>query len=151
VPEGIWFPQIVSQRTIVFGIDNEGNMWQWGQHFCDNSEERVKLYGLEEIERRSKPVPIAWFKEKNIKCLEVKCGGEFAIVKTQDKDGKLEFYAIAKSDSQNHIGGGQGYEKLCDYVYKLSVQADSISSFACTRYATFFLFAKKAENASMDP
>lgn len=38
VPEGIWFPQIVSQRTIVFGIDNEGNMWQWGQHFCDNSE-----------------------------------------------------------------------------------------------------------------
>ena len=46
---------------------------------------------------------------------------------------------------------GSAEKVLDNVIYKLNINAKSISSFACTRYATFFLFSKKEDVKSMDP
>ena len=92
VPDDVWFRQINSQRYCVFGIDQDQNIWQWGRHFGGSSETYQQMYGTSEIERRSKPYKLKWFEEKELKCLEVQVGNQWAIVRTADKDGKQEFY-----------------------------------------------------------
>ena len=76
----------------MFGIDQDQNIWQWGRHFGGSSETHQQMYGTSEIERRSKPYKLKWFEEKELKCLEVQVGNQWAIVRTADKDGKQEFY-----------------------------------------------------------
>ena len=41
---------------------------------------------------------VKWFKDKDIKVLDVSSGEEKAIVKTEDKDGKIVFYAMQMTD-----------------------------------------------------
>ena len=86
---------LYSQKRLVFGIDQNQNLWQWGTFFGETEEEKRELYGRDSHERDNHPAPLEWFKEKQLKCLDVRCGGSFAVVKTQDKDGKFNMYVIS--------------------------------------------------------
>lgn len=73
-------------------------MWSWGTRLGDPDEEtRRKLYGDTEVPNYSKPRLITWFQEQEISVLEVKSGAGFCVVKTKDKVGKLEFYALGQN------------------------------------------------------
>mmetsp|Transcript_23102 Transcript_23102/g.28637 ORF Transcript_23102/g.28637 Transcript_23102/m.28637 type:complete len:184 (+) Transcript_23102:7409-7960(+) len=151
VPEGTYFKQISSQRCLVFGIDQDQNMWQWGRHF-GASDAMQEIYGVPEVCRRSKPEQLKWFKEKELKTLEVQCASEFAVVRTKDKDGKQEFYMVSSNLEENKKCAGGPITTLChNQIGKIEVNAEQISSFACTLFATLFLYAKKPEMQSMDP
>lgn len=64
----------------------------------------------------------------------------------------MAFYVLAGENEPSRFGGEGCAEKVYeDKLFKLNVNAKSISSFACSRNATFFLFSKNEEVKAMDP
>ncbi len=95
-----------------------------------------------------------------MKCLEVKCGGSFALVKTKDKNDKIEMYVISNgdehedesSDRHQKFGGKSELEPMFkSFIYRLKVDASIVVSFACTIDASFLLFTAKKQVFSNDP
>lgn len=82
-------------------------MWVWGLKIYahDSQEDCEILYKDFSVEGSRgpngegyKPMLVKWFKDKDIKVLDVSSGEEKAIVKTEDKDGKIVFYAMQMTD-----------------------------------------------------
>ena len=94
-----------------------------------------------------------WFKDKGIKILEIASGYRFVVCKAQGKDKKLAFYVLAYNDENKYWYGGNDNLKAeyKTYIFKMDIDADKVSSFACTRYATYMLMANKQDTKSMDP
>ena len=61
VPDGTHFTHIINQRYVVFAIDQDQNLWQWGRHYGDGQADYQAVYDTDEIERRSKPYQVKWF------------------------------------------------------------------------------------------
>ena len=51
-----------------------------------------------EYERENKPIKVKWFSEQSLKVLDVEAGRDTALVKTEDKDGKIIFYGLCRDE-----------------------------------------------------
>lgn len=77
--------------------------------------------------------------------LDVACSYTHAIVKTRNKDEKLEFYGIdlagrKRDETLKRFGGAQKATPVYkEVIYKIDIDAASVTSFAMTHEATLFL------------
>jgi hypothetical protein len=64
VPDGIFMTKITSHGCLVHGVDNEHNLWVWGNNIYghDSDEDKAILYSGERS-NDSKPMLMKWFKE----------------------------------------------------------------------------------------
>ena len=72
-------------------------MWQWGYN---TSEKDGAVDCVQYRESNKKPVKYVWFEQQGIKILDLRVGGDFAVVKCEEPDDSLAFYRIA-SDVDN--------------------------------------------------
>ena len=156
VPDGTYMIQITAHYDSTFAIDNKNNLWLWGsnRYFNDywSDEDRGAVFEGS-IGRNSKPVMCKWFRDKGIKILEIASGHRFVVCKAQGRDRRLAFYVLAfNADNKRWYGGDAALtEAYKSYIFKMKVTADSVASFACSRYGTYFLMSNKQDNKSMDP
>ena len=107
-----------------------------------------------DFERENKPIKIKWFSEQNLKVLDVEAGRDTALVKTEDKDGKIIFYGLCRDEeSLQKIGGADRTEKAHQhYINKLNVDGDRVEDFAMSMYGSFLLIRPKEQiTTSIDP
>ena len=153
LPAGTYLKKITNERHIVHGVDNNGNLWVWGSEIYGTEEDRATLYEGE-YERNSKPKLMKWFRDQNLKVLDVESGDKAAIVKCEDKDGKVIFYGLTHdADYHKSIGGSTGMELLFKQIIsKLEVDGSRVEDFAMGKSACYFLMAAdNQETPSIDP
>ena len=75
--------QISVVNNLVWAIDQNQNIWTWGQSFVgDSVDDRNEIYGEGvNFEDPSQPKLINWFKMRELKVLEVKSGLSWAVLK----------------------------------------------------------------------
>ena len=121
-----------------------------------DSEDKRILFELEDVDSLSitKPTMCKWFKEKELKVLEVSSGSKFAVLKVKDKDNKLFFYTfVTDVVDKTYYGGSESLiSEYKDFISRLDIVAENVASFACTLYATFLLMSgEKDKEPSIDP
>ena len=154
LPENTYLTKVASQGYLVHGVDNNGNLWIWGDSlYAQNSDDWASLYDGA-FERDSKPVKMKWFQEQNLKVLDVECGRDAALVKTEDKDGKIILYGLCRDEeSICKIGGvGRTSRAYKHFINKLDVDGDRVEGFAMSMQASFILIRPKEQvTTSIDP
>lgn len=108
LPAGDYFTQISSTRYSVFGVCNKNKLWVWGQSGeCSEILPKDEAAGASDcLASREWKVPclFKWFSDKNLKVLDVKTGWHMAVVLTQNRDGKKEFYGVGKKMFESSNG-----------------------------------------------
>ena len=140
------------QTTI--GVDNHNNLWVWGSEFyaCEDENTYAALYQDLDIEtyRNSnyiRPTLVKWFKERSLKVLDVESGERTAVVKTEDKDGKIVFYALCRGESDlNAIGGPSVKSELKHYLSRIEIDGSMVQDFAMTKFAAIFTMKPETED-----
>ena len=135
LPDGTYIEQLYTQYEYVYAVDQDQNLWTWSTNHMA-------------------PKKIEWFCENDIKVLEVACTQKIGIVKTRNKDGKLEMYAYNPDDHAGTDLSCVGAAHRHSYVHqnliaRIDIDAESVTSFAATRSACFYLTSKKMKSVSM--
>ena len=97
---------------------------------------------------------VKWFSDNNLKVLEVKAGRYMAVVKCEDSDGKIVFYAMTYGeDYHKYLGGSpvlkEAYKKI---ISKMEIDAERVEDYDCGAQSVFFLMAaEKSKKDSIDP
>ena len=139
------------------GVDNKNNMWVWGndiyaQH--DETDRGVLYENWDQREHGSHPMRVKWFSDNTLKVLDVKGGYERAVVKCEDKDGKIVFYAMATAEEGlKHLGGSASLTSAYKhYISRMEVDGSRVEDFDIGRSAVYLLMAAdKQEIQSIDP
>ena len=141
LPDNHYCIKIANQGYLVHGVDNNGNLWVWGNDiYAQNQEDFGSIYEGE-YGRDNKPKKVKWFNEQNLKVLDVNSGRRSCVVKCEDKDGKIVFYGLCQSeDDIKSIGGaGRTTRMLKHYINKIEIDGDRVVSYAMSWSAVFFL------------
>lgn len=79
--EGIYMKEISSQGMSAYGIDQNGCLWEWGDHKVSNEGDE-KLWEMPEgcEEKRSTPYKFVWFTNKNKTVEKVASGDSWALI-----------------------------------------------------------------------
>ena len=155
VPEGTHMTKITCHGSVAHGVDNHNNLWVWGSEIygCNDSDDMTNLYSGERT-NNSKPMLMKWFKEQTMKVLDVESSDYNAIVKVSDKEGKIAFYGLSRSEEKLRTIGGAASVKseYKYYINRLEVNADRVEDFAMGKSAAYILMAAdKQETKSIDP
>lgn len=162
LPDGIYFTKISSKGQTTHAIDNECNLWVFGDKFYakDSREDRDVLYEEQPEVRDADsdytdvPKLVKWFKLKGIKILDVDSGDTKAIVKAQDKDGNIVFYALQREGVDSRFVGGDSLKsEFKDYISKVDVQSSRVKDFAMGHNCVFLVMGADKEDKveSIDP
>ena len=87
LPDGTYFIKVSGYVVSLFGIDQNGNLWVW--YFYDEENEL-----LDDSTKTDKIKKVTWFSDRNLRVLDIDCGLKGSIVKTEDADGTIKYYAI---------------------------------------------------------
>mgnify|MGYP001018278791 CR=1 FL=1 len=100
-------------------------MWIWGEHYAkDDEEDRTAIYEGQ-MTLRSKPLMVKWLTEREMKVLDVASGYSNAIVKVQNKDGKILLYGFSQSSNNlSAIGGATSVTSAYKH-YISEIQTDA--------------------------
>lgn len=147
IPEGVYLEKISSQGMSAYGTDNEGNIWEWGDHRISNQGETLFFDKHGSGEGRSTPYRLIWFKENKKEILQVESGASWAMFKVRDtKSGRIEMYGLGDCLSDNRCGQNmtevysRNFMKLPD-----SLNFADCVDFSLTREASFLVIQKKCE------
>ena len=87
-PEGTYLKVLASEGMSAYGIDQDDNMWEWGDHKVSNKDgEKLweKVEGLGE--GRSTPYKFIWFKNLNMKPIRVASGKSWGLAQVEHTGG----------------------------------------------------------------
>ena len=87
LPEGTYFVKIVGYVVSLFGIDQNGNLWVW--YFYDEENEL-----LDDSTKADRIKKVTWLSDRGLRVLDIDCGLKGAVIKTEDADGTIKYYAI---------------------------------------------------------
>ena len=75
------------------------------------------------------------------------------MLKVKDKESKIMLYAFCLVENSERWFGGKNAvtSEYKHYISKINLDGDRVNSFACTKYASFFLMGGKKTETSMDP
>ena len=153
LPNEGYFTHISSTRRFAYGICNQKKLWVWGRSDeCSDHLQKDETEGVEDcLATRdwNEPNLFKWFDNKNIKVLDVKTGWGFAIVLTQNADGKKQFYGIGKKIFECHNGvdsvkpdrfGENAKAMYGKCIYMITdVNAEIVADYAVTYHAVAYL------------
>ena len=88
LPEGTYFVKVTGYVISLFGIDQNQNLWVW--YFFEAEENEL----LDDSTKSDKIKKVTWFSDRGLKVLDVDCGLKGAVVKTEDSEGTIKYYAI---------------------------------------------------------
>lgn len=148
-PEGTYMKVLASEGMSAYGIDQDDNLWEWGDHKVTNTGDTVlweKPDGYEA--KRSTPYKFVWFNNNNKKPIRIASGKSWALCQVEhigedDNKGKIELYGWA----ENVTDGRFGQDTKVIYNEKFVLLGNSIShadvvDFDCSREATYLVLQK---------
>jgi alpha-tubulin suppressor-like RCC1 family protein len=148
-PDDIVMKHIASQGMTAYGIDQNDELWEWGDHKLSNRDGEDPVWekcNPEAEEKRSTPYKLVWFKQKNQKVVDVTSGNSWALIKSKDEDGNLHIYCWCESAKDGRCGKDPKEQYGEKFVLLGSqINHNDVVDFACTREATFLILAKKVE------
>ena len=95
-----------------------------------------------------------WFTEQNIKVIDVSSGEHNALVKAEDRDGKIVFFGLSTSEENlRYIGGAASLKReYKHFISRLDVDGSRVEDFAMGKRSTYILMAAdKQVIKSIDP
>ena len=101
VPDGTYMTTITKNGFTIHAVDNHNNLWVWGDDIYAHNKESDRKVLYENWDSRirgSVPIKIKWFSDNSLKVLDVKSGENMAIVKCEDKDSKIVFFAMTQNE-----------------------------------------------------
>ena len=87
LPEGTYFVKIAGYVVSLYGIDQNQNLWVWYFFYEENEL-------LDDSTKTDKVKKVTWLSDRGLKVLDVDCGLKGAIIKTEDAEGTIKYYAI---------------------------------------------------------
>lgn len=153
--ENVSFKKIVGRKDKYFGIDEDDNLWSWGE----------EIYGLHEEEREDSRTPMKcnYFSEEGLKIIDVQLGAKSTIIKTKSSSNETCLYGIPRvyspemrefmiEDEKDIEGiikqskdmlGFESVDKSQSYnqvIYKLGFpEPAQVKNFACSSSCSFFV------------
>ena len=110
-PEGTYMKILASEGMTAYGIDQDDNLWEWGDHKVQNKSDDDKLWEKPEGSeaKRSTPYKFVWFNKNNKKPIKVASGKSWALCQTEhigedENKGKIELYGWAENVSDGRFG-----------------------------------------------
>lgn len=99
--------KITCHGVHVHGVDNHNNLWVWGIDIygANDQADLATLYSGER-QNNSKPMLMKWFSEQNMKVIDVSSSENNALVKVEDREGKIFFFGLSTSEDNLLIIGG---------------------------------------------
>ena len=143
-----YMTQIKNSNKNVCGLDQLGNLWQWGKH--TSTKQIVNDVPDDCIDNRvddKKPGKYNWFQKQNLKILDFDCGADFILVKCQEPDNSIGFYGVACKVSTIKAFGENYKLQFHDSICKLSDEffgLEGVQLMSCGKYNISFI-KKNAE------
>ena len=115
--DGRYFVDIASQGMYMFGKDQTGALWEFGDHTQENvsSEGENKMFKNHRSgSRRSCPYELVWFSDHGKTVLKIACGKTIPFIYCRDNaSGNTELYALSKpSEIATENRTGDNYKKV---------------------------------------
>ena len=84
-----------------------------------------------------------WFKEKTMKVLDVESSDYNAIVKVEDKEGKIVFFGLSRDEEHLKVIGGAASIKseYKHFINRLEIDGDRVEDFAMGKACAYILMA----------
>lgn len=135
----------------IFAIDDQNNLWFWAKS-SDIDICFPKADGEDDClatRHSDKPNLFKWFKDKNLKVLDVRTGLNMAVISTQDSNGKREFYGLGQQMNDYNVNYetifvnrfNQGTKALygtCIHVYT-EITPEKVADYALTKNVIAFI------------
>ena len=146
IPDGIWMEQIQSSGMYALGIDNNGDLWEWGGHRQSNEGDE-KFFTNPYDTGNSSCYRITWFNDKNRKVVKIRTGKAWGLILAYNPETKFhELYGLGGGDN-NRMGEESEVKKIYGDNFKLiqtfsNIQKD-IVDFAGSMQACFVITQTK--------
>ena len=146
IPDDIWMEQIQSSGMYALGIDNNGDLWEWGGHRQSNDGEE-KFFTAPYDTGNSSCYRITWFNDKNRKVIKIRTGKAWGLILAYNPETKFhELYGLGGSDN-NRMGEESEVKRIYGDNFKLiqtfsNIQKD-IVDFAGSMQACFVITQTK--------
>ena len=164
--ENVVFKKVVGRKEKYFGIDEDDNLWSWGE----------EIYGLHEEERKDSRVALKckYFSEGGLKIIDVQMGAKSTIIKTKSSSNETCLYGIPRVYSpelrEYHMEDGKDIEGIIkqskdmlgfesvdqsksfnQVIYKLGFpEPAQVKNFACSSSCSFFVLEPADSGGSKD-
>ena len=144
VPDGTHMTKITCHGSLAHGVDNHNNLWVWGSEIYGHSsqDDLATLYSGERT-NNSKPMLMKWFKEQTMKVLDVSSSDNNALVKVEDKEGKIVFFGLSTTEENlKYVGGAASLKsEYKHFISRLDVDGSRVEDFAMGKRSAYILMA----------